>query len=173
MATTTSTGKVDFVKSLGADKVIDYKNEKFEELSDKFDVILDTVGKSRVRDIFLSETMVQVIRHSFHIISEYLVEDLCGEEWWHFAGECSKCVKILKEGGKLFALTGALEPPGERFVVASNGESLAKLNPSLESGKVKAVIDPKGPFEFSKVVEAFEYIETGRASGKVVVAPIE
>jgi len=131
VATTTSTGKVELVQSLGADKVIDYKNAKFEELSEKFDVILDTVG------------------------------------------ECSKCVKILKEGGKLFALTGALEPPGERFVVASNGESLAKLNPALESGKVKAVIDPKGPFEFSKVVEAFEYIETGRASWKVVVAPIE
>lgn len=82
-------------------------------------------------------------------------------------------MKVLKEGGKLFALTGALEPPGERFVVTSNGESLAKLNPALESGKVKAVIDPKGPFEFSKAVEAFEYIETGRASGKVVIAPIE
>ena len=36
---------MDFVKSLGADKVIDYKNEKFEELSDKYDVVFDTVGK--------------------------------------------------------------------------------------------------------------------------------
>lgn len=48
MATTTSTGKVEFVQSLGADSVIDYKNAKFEELSEKFDVILDTVGKSCV-----------------------------------------------------------------------------------------------------------------------------
>lgn len=45
VTTTASTGKLDFVKSLGADKVIDYKNEKFEELSDRYDVILDTVGK--------------------------------------------------------------------------------------------------------------------------------
>lgn len=46
MTTTASTGKVDFVKSLGADNVIDYKTQKFEELPDKYDVVLDTVGKS-------------------------------------------------------------------------------------------------------------------------------
>ena len=89
------------------------------------------------------------------------------------AGECSKCVKVVKEGGAVIALTGALEPPGVRFVVTSNGENLAKLTPYLESGKVKPVIDPKGPFKFAEVVEAFEYLETGRATGKIVVGPIE
>lgn len=54
MATTTSTRKVNFVKSLGADKVIDYKNENFEELSDKYDVVLDTVGKPRTLLFFLN-----------------------------------------------------------------------------------------------------------------------
>ena len=90
-----------------------------------------------------------------------------------FTGECSKCVQVVKEGGALLVLTGAVEPPGVRFVVTSNGENLAKLTPYLESGKVKAVIDPKGPFKFSELVEAFEYLETGRASGKVVLSPIE
>jgi 2-methylene-furan-3-one reductase len=37
---------------------------------------------------------------------------------------------------------------------------------------VKPVIDPKGPFPFSKVVEAFSYLETGRATGKVVISPV-
>ncbi|XP_024381312.1 2-methylene-furan-3-one reductase [Physcomitrium patens] len=131
VTTTASTGKLEFVKSLGADKVIDYKNEKFEEVSEKYDVVLDCVG------------------------------------------ECAKCVKIVKEGGAVIALTGALEPPGVRFVVTSNGESLARLTPYLESGKVKPIIDPKGPFKFSELVEAFEYLDTGRATGKIVVAPIE
>lgn len=90
-----------------------------------------------------------------------------------FTGECSKCVQVVKEGGALLVLTGAVEPPGVRFVVTSNGENLAKLSPYLESGKVKAVIDPKGPFKFSELVEAFEYLETGRASGKVVLSLIE
>lgn len=92
---------------------------------------------------------------------------------WHFSGECSKCVKVVKEGGAVIVLTGALEPPGVRFVVTSIGDNLAKLTPYLESGKVKPVIDSKGPFKFTDVVEAFEYLETGRATGKIVIGPIE
>ncbi|KAI4328254.1 hypothetical protein L6164_020624 [Bauhinia variegata] len=63
-------------------------------------------------------------------------------------------------------------PPGFRFVVTSNGAVLRKLNPYFESGKVKPVVDPKGPFPFEQVVDAFSYLETNRATGKVVVHPI-
>ncbi|KAM7269024.1 hypothetical protein ACFE04_024521 [Oxalis oulophora] len=87
-------------------------------------------------------------------------------------GQCDRAVKAIKEGGSVVALTGAVTPPGFRFVVTSNGEVLKKLNPYLESGKVKPVIDPKGPFPFSQVVEAFSYIETNKATGKVVIHPI-
>jgi threonine dehydrogenase-like Zn-dependent dehydrogenase len=45
VVTTGSAGKVDLLKSLGVDKVIDYKKEKYEELPDKYDVVFDTVGK--------------------------------------------------------------------------------------------------------------------------------
>lgn len=87
-------------------------------------------------------------------------------------GQCDKAVKVVKEGGSVVALTGAVTPPGFRFVVTSNGAVLKKLNPYLDSGKVKAVIDPKGPFPFAQVVEAFSYLETNRAKGKVVIHPI-
>lgn len=79
---------------------------------------------------------------------------------------------MVKEGGSVVVLTGAVTPPGFRFVVTSDGSVLAKLNPYLESGKVKPVVDPKGPFSFPQVVEAFSYLETGRATGKVVISPI-
>lgn len=72
----------------------------------------------------------------------------------------------------MVVLTGAVVPPGFRFVVTSNGEVLKKLSPYIESGKVKPIVDPKGPFPFSQVTEAFSYIETNRASGKVVIHPI-
>ena len=88
------------------------------------------------------------------------------------AGQCDRAVKAIKEGGSVVALTGAVTPPGFRFVVTSNGEVLKKLNPYLESGKVKALIDPKGLFPFSQVSDAFAYLETGHATGKVVVSPI-
>lgn len=78
----------------------------------------------------------------------------------------------MKEGGAVVALTGAVTPPGFRFVVTSNGAVLKQLNPYLESGKVKPIVDPKGPFPFSQVVEAFSYIETNKATGKVVIHPI-
>uniref|UniRef100_A0A0V0HY14 Putative quinone oxidoreductase-like protein, chloroplastic-like n=1 Tax=Solanum chacoense TaxID=4108 RepID=A0A0V0HY14_SOLCH len=130
VAATSSTGKLELLKSLGADLAIDYTKENFEDLPDKFDVVYDSVGQ----------------------------------------GE--KAVKAVKEGGSVVVLTGAVTPPGFRFVVTSNGEMLKNLNPYLESGKVKPVIDPKGPFPFDKVVDAFSHLETGRATGKVVIYPI-
>ncbi|CAL4998365.1 unnamed protein product [Urochloa decumbens] len=87
-------------------------------------------------------------------------------------GQGDKAVKVVKEGGSVVVLTGAVTPPGFRFVVTSNGSTLEELNPYLESGKVKPLVDPQGPFPFSKVVEAFSYLETGRATGKVVISPI-
>ncbi|XP_043704515.1 2-methylene-furan-3-one reductase-like [Telopea speciosissima] len=130
VAATSSTGKLELLKSLGADLAIDYTKENFEDLPEKFDVVFDAVG------------------------------------------QCDRAVKVVKEGGSVVVLTGAVTPPGFRFVVTSNGSVLKKLNPFLESGKVKPVVDPKGPFPFSQTVEAFSYVETGRATGKVVVHPI-
>ena len=87
-------------------------------------------------------------------------------------GQCDRAVKAVKEDGSVVALTGAVTPPGFRFVVTSNGEVLRKLNPYLESGKVKPIVDPKGSFPFDKLAEAFSYLETNRATGKVVIHPI-
>ncbi|XP_027095389.2 2-methylene-furan-3-one reductase [Coffea arabica] len=130
VAATSSTGKLELLRSLGADLAIDYTKENFEDLPEKFDVVYDAVGQ----------------------------------------GE--KAAKAVKEGGNVVFLTGAVVPPGFRFVVTSNGGTLTKLNAFLESGQVKPVVDPKGPFAFSKVVEAFSYLETNRATGKVVIHPI-
>lgn len=130
VAATSSTGKLELLKSLGADVAIDYTKENIEDLPEKYDVIYDAVGQ----------------------------------------GE--KAAKLVKEGGSVVVLTGAVTPPGFRFVVTSNGSILTRLNPYLEAGKVKPVVDSKGPFPFDKLVEAFFYLETGRATGKVVISPI-
>ncbi|KAH1098310.1 hypothetical protein J1N35_015231 [Gossypium stocksii] len=130
VAATSSTGKLELLKSLGADLAIDYTKENFEDLPEKFDVVFDAIG------------------------------------------QCDRAVKAVKEGGNVVALTGAVTPPGFRFVVTSKGEVLKQLNPYLESGKVKPVVDPRGPFPFTQVDKAFSYIETNRATGKVVVHPI-
>ncbi|KAL2543191.1 Quinone oxidoreductase-like protein [Abeliophyllum distichum] len=130
IAATASTGKLEFLKSLGADLAIDYTKEKFEDLPEKFDVVYDAVG------------------------------------------EGDRAVKAVKEGGSVVYIACAATPPGFFFVLTSNGEMLKKLSPFLESGKVKPVLDPKGLFPFEKVNEAFAYLETNRATGKVVIFPI-
>jgi 2-methylene-furan-3-one reductase len=131
VAATSSTGKLELLKSLGADLAIDYTKENFEDLPEKFDLVYDAVGL------------------------------------------CDKAVKAVKEGGHAVTIVGPVTPPATRFVLATvDGSILEKLEPYLESGKVKPVIDPKGPFPFSKTVEAFSYLDTKRAVGKVVVYPI-
>ncbi|XP_062151362.1 2-methylene-furan-3-one reductase-like [Alnus glutinosa] len=87
-------------------------------------------------------------------------------------GQSDRAVKAVKEGGQAVTIVSPVTPPAFRFGVTSNASILEKLKPYLESGKVKPVIDPKGPFPFSKTVEAFSYLDTNRATGKVVVYPI-
>lgn len=78
---------------------------------------------------------------------------------------------VAKEGAPVVDITW---PPSNQKARFSSlrvcGEDLEKLRPYLESGKLKAVVDPVGVFHFSDVVRAFGYIETGRAWGKVVVS---
>ncbi|KAL7149099.1 hypothetical protein ABFS83_05G016400 [Erythranthe nasuta] len=133
VAATSSTTKLELLKSLGADLAIDYTKDNFEDLPDKFDLVYDAVGQTE------------------------------------------RAVKALKEGGIVVTAAGISPPIGQpsfHFVLTSNGDFLKKINPYLESGKVKPIIDPKGPFSFDKVKEAFSYLETSRASGKVVIYPI-
>ncbi|PON56177.1 Alcohol dehydrogenase superfamily, zinc-type [Trema orientale] len=131
VAATASTGKLDLLRSLGADLAIDYTKENFEDLLEKFDVVYDAVG-----------------------------------------GQSEKPAKAVKEGGKVVTIVGPATPPAFFFAITSTGSTLEKLEPYLESGKVKPVIDPKGQFPFSKALEAFAYLETSRATGKVVIYPI-
>ncbi|XP_062106841.1 2-methylene-furan-3-one reductase-like [Humulus lupulus] len=129
VAATASTGKLDLLRSLGADLAIDYTKENFEDLPEKFDVVFDTVG------------------------------------------EAERGLKAVKEGGKVLTIVRPA-PPAISFGVTSSGSDLDKLEAYLESGKVKAVIDPKGPFHFCNTLEAFAHLETARAIGKVVIYPI-
>ncbi|KAJ1382777.1 Quinone oxidoreductase/zeta-crystallin, conserved site [Sesbania bispinosa] len=86
----------------------------------------------------------------------------------------SRAFKAVKEGGKVVTIIPPEVPPAVLFLVllTSDGAILEKLRPYLESGKVKPILDPKSPFPFSQTVEAFSYLETGRAAGKVVIHPI-
>ncbi|XP_029125167.1 2-methylene-furan-3-one reductase [Cajanus cajan] len=87
-------------------------------------------------------------------------------------GESDKALKGVKEGGKVVTIEPPATPPAIMYSLISDGASLEKLQPYLESGKMKAILDPKGPFPFSKTVEAFAHLKTKRAIGKIVIHPI-
>lgn len=127
---TTSTPKVEFVKGLGADKVIDYRKTKYEEVEERYDLVYDTIGDSKYSYV------------------------------------------VAKDDMPIIDITW---PPSNPRAIHSgltvSGDVLEKLRPYLESGKLKAVIDPRSPFHFCDVINAFRYLETGRARGKVVVSP--
>ncbi|KAK8652424.1 hypothetical protein V6N13_126457 [Hibiscus sabdariffa] len=128
IAATSSTGKLELLKSLGADLPIDYTKQNFEDLPEKFDAVYDAVG------------------------------------------QCERAVKAVKEGGHVVTIYGAVVPPATLFLLTSDGATLEKLEPFLESGKVKPIIDPKGIFSFAQTPQAFAFLETGRVVGKVVIA---
>ncbi|CAI0455317.1 unnamed protein product [Linum tenue] len=130
VAATSSTSKLERLKSMGADLAIDYTKQNVEELDHKFDVVFDTVQNG------------------------------------------TAAVNAAKSGGGRVVAILPVPPPASWFVVTSKGSALEKLKPYLESGEVKPLIDPNGPFPFSQTLEAFSHLMTGRATGKVVVHPL-
>ena len=86
-------------------------------------------------------------------------------------GQSDSALKVVKEGGRVVAIIGNPTPPATKFILTANGSMLEKLNPFLESGKVKPVIDPKGPFPFHQAIEAFQHLQIGRPTGKIVIFP--
>ncbi|XP_057866465.2 2-methylene-furan-3-one reductase [Cryptomeria japonica] len=132
IVSTCSTGKVEFVKNLGADLVVDYTKQSYEQVDEKFDFVFDTIGES----------------FNSHV--------------------------VVKEEGKIVDI--ASFPPHQKAVnvlVKPQGSNLERLGKYIESGKLKPVIDPKSPYAFSDVVEAFKHQESERARGKIVISHIE
>jgi NADPH:quinone reductase-like Zn-dependent oxidoreductase len=140
-----STKNVDWVKSLGADKVIDYTREDFTQTGDTYDIIFDTVGKSsfsqcknslKPNGLYLSTVL------SFGILLQMLLTSKSGK----------KQAKI--------AFTG-LRSPGEK------SKDLVFLKNLAESGRLKPVIDRHYPL--AAISEAHRYVETGHKKGAVVL----
>jgi len=89
-------------------------------------------------------------------------------------GDSAKSHVVAKEEGKIVDIA-TFQPTSrvERILVSPHAKNLQKLQPYIESEKLKPVIDPKSPYSFSDVIEAFKHQESGRARGKIVISPIE
>ena len=160
VATTTSTKNIDLVKSLGADLAIDYKTQDFSTLLKDYDLVLHSN-----REQVVLEKSLGILKKGGQLIS------LVGPPTPEFAQEIGLpwhlkfVTKLLSSGAKKKA-----EKQGVHFkflFMRADGKQLGEITKLIEAGIIKPVIDKTYPFEQTN--EALEYVETGRAKGKVVI----
>ncbi len=140
-----STSNLEWVKSLGADQVIDYTQEDFTENGKTYDIIFDTVGKRS-----FSECKGSLTDEGIYLATVPTPVMMLQALWTAIAG--GKKVK--------FAATG-LRPAEEKT------KDLVFLTELIEAGKIKAVIDRCYPLE--QIAEAHSYVEKGHKKGNVVI----
>lgn len=141
-----NTKNIELVKSLGASKVIDYTKEDFTQDDQKYDYVFDTVGKS---SFFKCKKLLKSG-------GVYISSDLGYMAQNTYLPLLTPIIKPLM-GNKKTVFPFPTDIPG----------SLRLVKKLTEEGKFRAVIDRKYPLE--RIVEAYEYVETGQKTGNVVI----
>jgi len=135
-----STPRMEFVKSLGTDKVIDYTKEDFTQNGETYDLIFDILGKSS-----FSRCKSSLKPNGIHLFASFKLKQILQMLW------------TSRFGGKKVICGFA---PG-------SVEDLIFVKELIEAGKIKAVIDRSFPLE--QVAEAHRYVENGHKKGSIVI----
>jgi NADPH:quinone reductase-like Zn-dependent oxidoreductase len=135
-----STGKLDMLRSLGADQVIDYTQEDFTRNGKTYDVILDVVGKSS-----FSRSLKSLKQNGRYLLINPRLSQMIRGLW------------ISMKSSKKVIFGAA----------SQTTEDLIFLKELIEAGKIKSVIDRRYPLE--QTAEAHRYVETGQKKGNVVI----
>ena len=135
-----STTNIDMVKSLGADKVIDYTKEDFTKSGEAYDIIFDTVGKTS-----FSSCKSSLKQNGRYLLTVFDIPQIVQMLWASMIG-----------GRKIIC-----------GIASERKENLIFLKELIEAGKIKSVIDRRYPFE--QTAEAHRYAEKGHKKGNVVI----
>ena len=138
-----STANVDFVRSLGADRVIDYKKEDFAATGEKWDIIFDIV---------VGDTSFKRYKDSLNPNGYYLA--VAGG-----LGDMLQMIRTSVTGGKKVIFGGGTTSETE--------ENMIFLKELIEAGDLKPVLDKS--FSLEQIVEAHKYVESGQKKGNVAV----
>jgi NADPH:quinone reductase-like Zn-dependent oxidoreductase len=159
VATTTSTDNVNLVRSLGADIVIDYKKEDFQNVLSDYDVVLHSLDKPTL------EKSLRVLKPGGRLISisgppdPEFARDI-GASWM-----LKLVMRFLSYGVRVKAKRHQVNY--SFLFMRANGDQLAEITALIDSGIIRPVVDRVFPFESTD--EAMAYVEAGRAKGKAVV----
>lgn len=159
VGTTTSTANVELVRSLGADEVIDYKKQEFEESLRGYDAVLGTIKGDGL------EKAMRIVNPESKVMS------LVGPPDAAFARARGMNFLLKFVFGllsrKIMGLAAKHDASYSFLFVRADGGQLAKIGELLEASRIRPVIDKVFPFAQAK--EGLAYLEQGRAKGKVVV----
>ncbi len=159
VATTTSAANSDLVKELGADVVIDYRTQDFEQVLSGYDLVLH--GQD---DKALAKSL-NVLKAGGQVIS------ISGPPDLPFAKSLQ--LNLLLRFVMRMLSRNVIKKAKARGVhysflfMQADGAQLAKIAQLIDSGTIRPVVDKV--FPFAQTPEALAYVETGRAKGKVVV----
>ncbi|MER8515601.1 NADP-dependent oxidoreductase [Mesorhizobium sp. M1060] len=159
VATTAGAASNDLVRDLGADVVVDYRKDDFEQILSGYDVVLNS------QDAKTLEKSLTVLKPGGKLIS------ISGPPDPEFARKqrlnvvLRLLLRLLSRGIRTKAKRRGV---GFSFLfMSAQGEQLSKITSLIEDGAIRPVVDRVFPFEATN--EALAYVETGRAKGKVVV----
>ena len=138
-----STAKLDMLRSIGADQVIDYTKEDFTKLDQTYDVILDVVGKSP-----FSRSVGSLKQNGRYLLANPKISHMARGKW----------TSMTSKKKVIFG------------TAVRKNEDLDFLRKLVEAGKIKPVIDRRFPLE--QIAAAHRYVETGQKAGNVVITVI-
>ena len=143
----TSARNADMVRSIGADRVLDYAREDFTRGRDRYDVILDVGGRpslSRMRRALTPKGTVVMVAPQ-------------PGQWIGPIARMAGGVVLSRIGGQRFV----------GYLATVSRDDLLFLKGLIEAGKLRPVIDRTYPFD--QVPEAIRYMEAGHVAGKIVI----
>ncbi|GAA4415750.1 NADP-dependent oxidoreductase [Quisquiliibacterium transsilvanicum] len=159
VGTTTSTGNVELVRSLGADEVVDYRKQAFEEVLSGYDVVLGTVRGDAI------EKSVGILKPRGRIVSLVGPLDVAFARSRRLNRVLTFVFALMSR--KIMRLAKKRDVDYSFLFARPDGDQLAQIGKLLETQRIRLVIDKVFPFEQAR--EALEYLAQGRSRGKVVV----
>jgi len=159
VGTTTSTGNVELVRSLGADEVVDYKTQEFEKVLRGYDAVLGTVRGAAL------EKSIDIVKPRGTVVSLVGPLDAAFARARRLNFVLTFVLGLMSR--KIVRLARKREVSYSFLFARPDGDQLAGIGDLLKAERIRPVIDKVFPFEQAK--DALAYLAQGRAKGKVVV----
>lgn len=159
VATTTSHKNFELVKSLGADKIIDYHEESLSEVLNDYDAVFDTIGGKSLEESF------KIVKPGGHIVSVSGIPDVGFAKNYGLAKWKQIVLKIATH--KLSKLEQQTQVKYNFLFMEPNGYELSLLTQLIEDEKLHPIIDRT--FKLEDINKALDYSRAGHAKGKIII----